>query len=93
MVTHIVLWNFMDGVDKEATYDSLKKGFAAFTGQVPGLRSFNLYRGYQGWDICLLSTHDDRAALETYQQFPAHLEMKQVVKSTRKERASCDFDC
>lgn len=92
MVKHVVLWTFADGVDKDATYAALKKGFDAFVGQVPGLRSFHFHKGYQGWDICLESEHDSREALEAYQQYPAHQEMKKVVASTRKDRASCDFD-
>lgn len=93
MVKHIVLWTFQEGVDKDAAFAVLQRGFDAFVGDVPGMGSFALHRGYQGWDVCLESTHDSREALEGYQRHPAHLAMKEVVKATRQDRASCDFDC
>jgi hypothetical protein len=92
MVKHIVLWTFKDGVDKDVTFTSLKELFASFVFSVPGLRNFQLHRGYQGYDVCLESEHDDASALEAYQHFPAHLEAKEVVKATRNLRASCDFE-
>lgn len=92
MVRHIVLWTFKEGVDKDATFAELEKLFAGFTAGVPGLISFKLHRGYQGYDVCLMSEHQDKAALEAYQSFPAHVAAKAVVKATRELRASCDFE-
>lgn len=92
MVQHIVLWSFTDGLDKDREFDLISKGFASFSHQVPGMRSLSLHRGFQGYDVCLISIHEDRQALEAYQAFPAHLEMKKRIAAVRKERASCDFE-
>lgn len=93
MIQHIVLWTFKEGVDKDATFAELEKGFASFTGTVPGLVAFKLYKGYQGYDVALVSVHESREALEQgYRQHPEHLKMQKVVAATREARASCDFE-
>lgn len=92
MVQHIVLWTFKEGVDKPAAFAELEAAFAAFKDSVPGMRSLVLHRGYQGYDVCLISLHDDRAALDAYQAHPEHIKVKALVKANRQDRASCDFE-
>ena len=92
MVQHIVLWSFKEGVDQDENFARIDSIFKDFAPQVPGLQSLNLYRGFQGYDVCLISIHDDKAALEAYQTFPAHLEVKKVISDIRSARASCDFE-
>lgn len=92
MVQHIVLYKLKADVDKESACKKLKKGFAALQGKVPGMYSIDIYPGYQGWDLCLMSRHESRDALEAYQQHPEHMEMKGLVTELRSERASCDFE-
>ncbi len=92
MIQHIVLWTFKENLDKEAEFARLQQGFAEFTGEVPGMVSLALHRGFQGYDVCLISLHQSRQALEEYQHFPAHLAMKKKVAATRQNRASCDFE-
>lgn len=92
MIQHIVLWTFQDGVDKDASFAEIKQGFDAFSADVPGMSSLVLHRGFQGFDVCLISLHQDRQALDAYQQFPAHLVMKEKIAAVRKDRASCDFE-
>ena len=92
MVQHIVMWTFGDGVDKDAEFDAQKKGFDTWVADVPGMVKFSLNRGFDGYDVCLVSLHEDRAALEVYQTFPAHVEMKEIIAKTRARRAACDFE-
>lgn len=92
MVKHIVLWTLQDGLDKDKAFRDVKELFDGFAGEVAGLRSLNLYRGFAGHDICLISEHDDKEALEVYQQFPAHTVAKEFIKGIRQSRASCDFE-
>lgn len=92
MVQHIVLWTYRDGVDKDAEFAAQKKGFDAWVADVPGMVQFSLNRGFDGFDVCLISLHEDRAALEVYQNFPAHVEMKEIIAKTRAQRAACDFE-
>lgn len=92
MVKHIVLWTLKQGVDKKATYEELLKGFNTFKDDVPGMQSLTLHIAFAGWDICLESIHDSKEALEIYQNFPAHVEIKKLVAKNRDNRASCDFE-
>lgn len=92
MVKHIVLWTFKKNVDAEKTYQDLRTLFASFVSKVPDMVSFNIYRGFRGYDICLESVHKNKAALEAYQSFPDHVAAKEIVKSNRELRASCDFE-
>ena len=92
MVQHIVLWTMKEGVDKQQTFRQIKDVFEGFKAQVPGMHSLELYQGRQGYDVCLISTHESWEALEAYQTFPAHLEVKGVIKAVRQDRASCDFE-
>lgn len=92
MVQHIVFWNLKEGVDRDAVYTQLVGVFDAFSKDVPGMRSLKLYKSFGGYDICLISFHQDRAALEAYQNFPAHQDAKKIVASYRSERAACDFE-
>lgn len=92
MVQHIVMFNLNDGVDKEETHKTLKAKFDELCGNVEGMESINLYMGYQGWDLCLISLHQSREAEQVYQNHPMHLEIKKLVAAVRKERASCDFE-
>lgn len=91
MVQHIVLWTFKEGVDKDEAFAGLVRTFDAFKHEVPGMLSLELHRGFGGYDVCLMSRHEDQAALEAYQHFPAHVAAKEVVKATRQDRAHCDF--
>ncbi len=92
VIQHIVLWNFLDGIDQDATFNELERDFAAFAPKVPGMSSLKLYRGFAGYHVCLISLHQDRAALAAYQQFPDHLVIKEKIAAVRKDRASCDFE-
>lgn len=92
MVQHIVLWSFKEGVEQDETFRRIDKIFNEFSPQVPGLKTLTLHRGFAGYDVCLISIHDDKAALEAYQHFPAHLEVKKIIADVRSQRASCDFE-
>lgn len=92
MVTHIVFWNFRPDVDVDETVRKIQGIFAAFTGNVPGLLSLTVHKGFAGYHACLISHHEDRAALEVYANHPDHAKAKEYVHSVRIERASCDFE-
>jgi len=92
MVKHIVLWSFQDGIDKDDWYQKLNEMFNALIGEIPGMHSLTFNRGFDGYDICLETTHDDRAALDAYQSHPAHTAIKPVIAAIRKSRASCDYE-
>ena len=92
MVRHIVMWNLNEGLDAGEVLAKMQQIFGAFSAQVPGMTSLTVHRGFAGYDLCLLSEHENHASLEAYQTFPAHLEAKKYVHSVIRERASCDFE-
>lgn len=64
--------------------------------QIPGMSSLEvgvgeLY-GEQHGDVVLMTTHDDWAALEGYQQHPAHQEVAKLIGELRVERRVVDFE-
>lgn len=91
MVQHIVMWNFKPEVNKEEVVKTMQQIFASFSADVPGMSSLQVYQGFQGYDACLISHHENEEALEIYQNFPGHLEAKKYVHSVIEQRASCDF--
>jgi quinol monooxygenase YgiN len=92
MIKHIVLWSVKEGLDKHKVFEDIDAHFRSLVGKVPGLLSLEMHEGFQGYDICLESTHTDRAALDAYQEHPDHIALKTVVASFRASRASCDME-
>lgn len=92
MVTHIVLWNLKDNSQKALQGGEMKRRLEALVGVVPGLVSAKVGLGFQGFDVCLVCTLESREALETYQNHPAHLAVKEYVHSVIAQRVCCDFE-
>ncbi|MFP3155535.1 Dabb family protein [Lachnospiraceae bacterium ZAX-1] len=92
MVKHIVLWTIKEEFDKQSVFEEIKKIFEDFEQDVPGMYACKLYRAYDGYDVCLISEHEDRAAVAAYQNFPAHQKAKEIIAKYREDRASCDFE-
>lgn len=92
MVTHVVFWKLKPEVNAQEAYEGIKVRLEELLGVVPGLCSVKVGRGFQGWDVALISEHESRAALEVYQDHPAHLSVKAFVHSVACERTSCDFE-
>lgn len=99
MVKHIVFWRLKEeltGPARQETMLAIKKGFEAMRGVVPGLRhievGLNDAEGPDGSDIALYSEFESRAALDGYQDHPAHLAMLPIVRAVRTERRVVDYD-
>ena len=97
MVRHIVLWKLADaagGRTKKENMALMKEKLEGLAGQVEGLLSADVTENFTpgGYDLCLVSTHTDRAALECYQNHPAHLKVKEFVHTVITERASHDTE-
>lgn len=92
MVTHIVLWNLADRAAVAQNAAQMKEKLEGLVGVVPGLRSAVVGKGFNGFDVALVCTLDSRAALDVYQQHPAHCKVKEFVHSVICERVCCDFE-
>ena|SRR5688572_2153178 len=99
MVKHIVFWKLNERVTGRARDEAMRRikdGFEAMRGLVPGLLrievGFNYAEGTDASDIALYSEFESRAALEGYQDHPAHLAMLPIVREVRTERRVVDYD-
>lgn len=92
MVKHMVLWRLKDSTNKDEVLAKMHSIFHAFRDEVPGMNSLEVYKSFDGADICLISEHVDRDALNAYQEFPAHIEAKKYVHSVIETREFCDYE-
>lgn len=92
MVQHIVMWKIKESEKISDVYEKMQIIFAALLNEVPGLKTLGVHRGFSGYDLCLISEHQNQEALQIYQECPAHQEIKKYVHSVICERASIDFE-
>lgn len=97
MVRHIVMWNLKEQADGRTKVENaamMKEKLESLAGQVEGLLSaevsFNFTPG--GYDVCLVSAHTDKAALDLYQGHPAHLKVKEFVHKVVDSRVCHDAE-
>lgn len=93
MIKHIVLWELEDKTQADANAAKMKERLEALVGQTPGLLSAHVSRSFAGYDVALIAELESREALEAYQNFPPHVEIKKWVGSIAKSRTFCDFEC
>ena len=64
-------------------------------GKIPGLISIDagtdINRSGAAWDVVLISEHESKEALETYQAHPDHVEVKNFIGSVAAERVVVDY--
>lgn len=94
MIRHIVLFRL-----KDRSPENLKATaelFYTLRGKVPGLLSVetgvDFYRTERSYDIALVCTFADCAALEGYQTHPAHLPVREHMHRIRESSVACDYE-
>ena len=92
MVKHIVLFKLKDQNDRQKALDAL----GSMRGKIKGLISLETGEDFLGsersYDIALITTHTDKAALEYYQEHPAHLPVKKIMHEIRQSSVAVDFE-
>ena len=79
MIQHVVMWRLIDLADAEraAALDRFGTELQALVGVVPGLVSVALTPDIgeveSNFDVALISIHESREALATYQAHPEHV--------------------
>lgn len=99
MVTHVVMFTLKEpaGSNREKDVADIRVELANLLGVVPGLRTIGFDpdlddgAGDGHWDAVLVSTHDDRAALDGYQVHPAHVEVAAFIGARILDRVTVDF--
>ncbi len=92
MLTHIVLFKLKD----RAIVDEARARLAALDGQIETLKSLevgvDVVQGERSFDIALVATFDDLAALEAYRVHPKHVEVANYIKERSSAVVSADYD-
>jgi len=92
------MFNLTAASDEERAADisEMQSRLTALIGVVPGLQSITLKPDLglveDHWDVVLVSEHDDNAALEGYQEHPAHKEAGAFIRSVTNDRATVDYE-
>ncbi len=79
MIQHVVMWRLIDLTDAEraAALERFGTELQALVGVVPGLVSVALTPDVRdvesNFDVALISVHESREALATYQSHPEHV--------------------
>jgi hypothetical protein len=99
VIKHIVFWKLKpsaQGATREENARKVKSVLEAIRGKVPGMRllevGINFETSDAAWDVALYSEFDTRAALDLYQEHPAHLAAKDFIKAVRDTRAVVDYE-
>ena len=92
MVKHIVLFKLKDQNDRKAALDAL----SGMKGKIEGLLDLEVGADILGsersYDIALITTHADRAALDFYQAHPVHQPVKKIMHAIRELSVAVDFE-
>lgn len=94
MLCHIVLFKL-----KDTSAPSVQKAvdvLSGMRGKVPGMRSLlagaDVVHSDRSYDVALVCMFDDRAALDAYQDHPAHQPVRAHMRQVRESSYTCDFD-
>ena len=97
-LVHIVLWR-MNGTTVQERLSQAKsaaEAFEATRGHIEGVLDMqvgvNVVDAPDAWDLALCMRFESKAALDTYQNHPAHLEIKKIIGPMRMERKQVDFE-
>ena len=92
MIRHVVMWTLKNPAEAprfKALLDSCK-------GLVPGMREFEAAVRTEGLeancDVVLVSSFDDKAALQAYLEHPTHVEVSAVLGGLRESRSVLDYE-
>ena len=99
MIRHIVFWKLQDSPEqpKAASMARIKAEMEALPAVIPEIGHLevcpNLRAGDDEYDLMLYSEFADAAALQVYQQHPAHKAASAFVATVRIGRALFDGEC
>jgi len=99
MIKHIVFWrlkNREDAKSRDEDARAIKDKIEGLRGRIPGMLHIEAGVDFNGsdtaCDVVLYSEFESRAALDGYQEHPAHLEMAKFIADRRSERRIADYE-
>lgn len=91
MLTHVVCFKF----DSNDVAEEAARRLRSMAGKVPGLLSIqagvDVLRSARSYDVALITTFNDVAALEAYQVDPVHVEVVAYIKQHATGIVAVDF--
>ncbi|MDO4452895.1 MAG: Dabb family protein [Eubacteriales bacterium] len=97
MVTHIVLWNYLDTLTAEQKAEAgkkIKKDLECLKSVIPGVISLEVKLNEMASstkDIGLFSEFESEEALNQYAVHPEHLKVVQYIKTVTCGRTAFDY--
>ncbi|MBB2975977.1 hypothetical protein FHX49_002272 [Microbacterium endophyticum] len=95
-IRHIVAWKLAASDDATRSVDAQRviSALRGLTGVVPAIESLTVGTGVVAgnWDLALVVDVADLAALDAYQNHPAHQAVLPLVRSVVSERMAVDID-
>jgi|SRR5919206_1636223 hypothetical protein len=95
MLTHIVIWKYREDVS-QAERESHVAHLRRLPSLIPEIESFevgfDVLRLPRSYDVGLVATFRDRAALEVYSDHQEHLKVAFFGRSISEHVASVDFE-
>ena len=92
MVKHIVLFKLKDQKERQKALDALN----SMKGKIEGLLDLETGEDFLGsersYDIALICTLKDRAALDFYQEHPLHQPVKKIMHELREGSVAVDYE-
>ena len=99
MVVHIVFWRLhatANGKSKQENALAMKERFEALRPLMPGLLRLDVGIDFAGTeqssDVALYTEFESRAALDSYQEHPAHKAVAAFLADLRSERRVVDYE-
>jgi len=98
MIKHIVMWQLKEhaeGADKAGNAARMKQMIESCRDIVPGILTLEVALAQDGLeatcDVVLYSEFASTAALDAYQNHPAHLAIKPFIAAIRQGRQCIDY--
>ena len=92
MVKHIVLFKLKKQTDRQRALDALN----GMKGKIEGLINLEAGADFLGsgrsYDIALICTLKDKAALDFYQAHPVHQPVKELMHEIRENSVAVDYE-
>jgi hypothetical protein len=94
MVRHVVMWRLNENnQENRSEISNLLSGLPDLIDDLDALEvGSNFSSSEFAYDLVLITTHSDKAALERYRKHPEHLIVANRIKELTKERAVVDFE-
>ena len=92
MIKHIVLFKLKDQNDRQRALNALR----GMKGKIEGLLDVEAGEDFllseRSYDIALICTIKDRAALDFYQAHPVHQPVKKLMHEIRENSVAVDYE-